>query len=137
MSLELLVPFGLDDNGHAAVTQDPDVQAMQHVKSIVATNPGERVMLPDYGVPVREYMFKPDPDLITLKINRDVTIQVARWEPSVTVLGVRASPDSDFGVAEIDVDFTANPVETNAVQTATVEVGGTVIESVQQQVTGS
>ena len=136
MSIELLVPFSLDSNGHLATTQSPDKQAMQHVKSIVATNPGERVMLPDYGVPVREYMFHPDPDLITMKINRDVMVQMARWEPAITVLGVRATPNSDFGLAEIDVDFTANPVETNAVQTATVEVGGTVIESVQQQVTG-
>lgn len=137
MSTELLVPFGLDSNGHPAVTQSPDIQAMQHVKSVVATNPGERVMLPDYGVPVRGYLFQPDPELITLKINRDVTIQLARWEPAISVLGIRASPDSDFGLAEIEVDFTANPVETNAVQTATVEVGGTVIESLQQQVTGS
>lgn len=129
MSSELLVPFGLDDNGHPATTQDPDVQAMQHVKSIVATNPGERVMLPDYGVPVREYMFKPDPELISLKINRDVTVQMARWEPSISVLTVRASADSDFGLAEIDVDFAADPVETSAAQTATVEVGGTVINS--------
>lgn len=131
------MPFGLDSNGHPAVTQDPDVQAMQHVKSIVATNPGERVMLPDYGIPVRGYLFQPDPALINLKINRDVTVQMGRWEPSITVLSVRGTSDTDFGVAEIDVDFTANPVETNAVQTAVVEVGGSVIESVQQQVTGS
>jgi phage baseplate assembly protein W len=136
MSIELLVPFSLDSNGHPAVTQDPDIQAMQHVKSIVATQPGTRVMLPTYGVPVRSFMFKPDPQLVTLKITRDVEQQMAAWEPSINVLSVRASPDSDFGVAEIDVDFSASPLQKGQVQTATVLVGGTVINSTQP-VTGT
>lgn len=129
MSLELLVPFSLDPDGHPAVTQDPDVQAMQHVKSVVATQPGTRVMLPTYGVPVRSFLFRPDPQFITLKITRDVEQQMAAWEPSITVLNVTASPDTDFGVAAIDVDFTANPLETGVQLTATVLVGGSVVDS--------
>lgn len=131
MSVELLVPFSLDANGHPAVTQDPDVQQMQHVKSIVATQPGTRVMLPDYGVPVRSFLFRPDPQLVTMKITRDVEQQMARWEPLITVLSVTASPDSDLGTTEIDVDFRGSPLETGAVQTATVLVGGTVITAAQ------
>jgi phage baseplate assembly protein W len=129
VSIELLVPFGLDANGNLAVTADPDVQAMQHVKALVATQPGSRVMLPGYGVPVRTYLFTPDPQLITLKITRDVETQMAAWEPSIRVLGVTATPDSDFGVAQVDVSFTASPLDTGATQTATVLVGGDVITS--------
>lgn len=130
------MPFGLDSNGHLAVTQDPAVQAMQHVKSIVATQPGTRVMLPSYGIPVRSLLFRPDPQLVTMKINRDVTQQMAFWEPAITVLNVTASPDSDFGVASLEVDFTANPLETGQALTATVLVGGSVIDS-SQVVTGT
>lgn len=129
MSTELLVPFSLDSNGYLAVTQDPNVQAMQHVKSIVATQPGTRVMLPTYGIPVRSMLFNPNPQLVTMKITRDVEQQMATWEPSITVLNVTASPNSDFGIAEVDVDFSSNPLETGLVQTATVLVGGTVIDS--------
>lgn len=129
MSTELLVPFSLDPNGHPAVTQDPNVQAMQHVKSIVATQPGTRVMLPTYGVPVRSFMFSPDPQLVTMKIDRDVRQQMGTWEPSITVINVTATPNSDFGIAEIDVGFSASPIETGQIQTATVLVGGTVIDS--------
>lgn len=136
MSLELLVPFGLDSNGRPAVTQDPAVQAFQHVKSIIATQPGTRVMLPAYGIPVRSLLFRPDPKLVTMKITRDVEQQMAAWEPSITVLNVTASPDSEFGVAELEVDFTASPLETGQVQTATVLVGGTVINSAEP-VTGT
>lgn len=129
MSIELLVPFSLDSNGHLAVTQDPNVQAFQHVKSIVATQPGTRVMLPAYGIPVRSMLFAPNPQLITMKITRDVEQQMATWEPSINVLNVTASPNSDFGVATVDVDFSSSPLETGLVQTATVLVGGSVVDS--------
>lgn len=131
MSTELLVPFSLDSNGHLAVTTDPNVQAEQHVKSIVATNPGERVMLPDYGIPVRGYLFSSPFQLVQLKIQQNVKTQMARWEPSITVLGV-TSPNADqYGVAQVDVSFTSNPLETGGKHTATVLIGGDVVEQNQ------
>ena len=40
MSTELLTPFGLDVGGQIAVTTDPNVQAQQHVNSLISTTPG-------------------------------------------------------------------------------------------------
>lgn len=135
MSVELVVPFGLDSNGNLAVTTDPNVQAAQHVKSIVATNPGERVMLPNYGIPVRGYLFSSPFQLVQLKIQQDVKTQMARWEPSITVLGV-TSPNADqYGVAQVDVSYTSNPLETGGKQTATVLVGGDIVEQSQYATT--
>jgi phage baseplate assembly protein W len=131
VSTELQVPFSLDSNGNLAVTTDPNVQAAQHVKSIVATNPGERVMMPDYGIPVRGYLFSSAYQLVELKIQQNVKTQMARWEPRITVLGV-TSPNADqYGVAQVDVSYTSNPLETGGTQTATVLIGGDVVEQSQ------
>ena len=131
MSTELLVPFGLDSNGHLAVTTDPNVQAAQHVKSIIATNPGERVMLNDYGIPVRGYLFSSAVELVQMKIEQNVKTQMARWEPSIGVLGITAGPADQYGVAQVDVSYTSNPLETGGRHKATVLIGGDVVEQNQ------
>ena len=127
MSTEVIVPFGLDTNGMILTTQDPAVQAMQHVRSIVATRPGERVMLPTYGV--KEYTFGPDPSVVSTQIKQEVTRQIATWEPALQVDSIRSS-SSDNGVAQIAVDFTTDPTQTANIQTATIMVGGTVVQDV-------
>lgn len=130
MSTELLVPFALDANGHLSVTTDPNVQTMQHVKALVSTQPGTRVMMPNYGVPVRSYLFNAAPELVTMKISNDVTNQMNTWEPSITVIRVRAgNANPATGTAVIDVDYSASPLETGARHTATVLVGGDVIDT--------
>jgi hypothetical protein len=123
---EILIPFGLDVNGSIASTSDPDVQQAQHVESLVSTNPGERVMLPKYGVPLASYLFGNGPSSIAVKISKDVSQAMAVYEPGVTVLSVTPVADDQGGVAEIEVDYLAAPEDTSASQTASVTAGGTV-----------
>jgi Bacteriophage baseplate protein W len=129
MSIEILVPFALDQNGKVATTADPDLQAMQHVESLVATYPGERVMLPAYGIPLRDYMFAPGVSAVTARINNDVNSAMGAWEPSLTVRSITPTADELEGVSDIKVDFTRGAANTSPVSTATVLVGGTVIDS--------
>lgn len=126
MNAEILVPFQLNVDGSIAATTDPDVQQAQHVASLVSTNPGERVMRPKYGVPVASYLFANGAASIASQISKDVSQAMAQWEPGITVNSVTPVPNSQGGVAEIDVDFLAAPEDTGAVQTATVSPGGTV-----------
>lgn len=127
MSSEVKIPFGLNEFGSVATVTDPNVQAMQHVKSIVATNPGERVMMSEYGIPLRAYLFEPDPTAVTAKIYTDVLTQMADWEPSVNLLSVEPVVDDvSLGIVDLDVNFSINPSDDSAISTAVVSVGGTV-----------
>jgi hypothetical protein len=132
MSTEIVVPFALDKYGNVATTSDPAAQAMQHVTVLVDTEPGERVMQPNYGVPLKEYIFEPDPTTVTKQISQDVKTQMAIWEPTIVVLNVTPHSSDSFGVANVEVDFELNPNSSPDVFTATVEVGGTVIEATSQ-----
>lgn len=131
MSTELLAPFGLTPSGQVAVTDDPRVQARQHVTALVSTNPGERVMLPEYGVALSGLVFAPDNVVVAQTVQRDVTQALAAWEPGISVTSVIPAPGQDptTGAAMVDVDFqqgmTASPGA--AVQTATILIGGQVI----------
>lgn len=127
MSFEIRIPFGLNQFGSVTSITSPDEQAMQHVKSIVATNPGERVMLPEYGIPLRTYVFEPDPVAVTQQIHTDVVTQMAEWEPSIQVLSIEPVIDPfEMGVVDLQVNFATNPVDDSKLSTATVSVGGTV-----------
>lgn len=123
------VPFTLDSNGSVAIVTDPDVQAYQHIRSLVGTNPGERVMRPDYGVPIRKYLFAPDPAAVSAEISLEVRTQMAKWEPSLTVLDVIPTSTGEFGVSDVQVDATRNLNSESETMTAIVNVGGTVVST--------
>ena len=136
MSTEIVAPFQLTPSGSIATTKDPRVQAQQHVTALVSTNPGERVMLPGYGVGLAALVFAPNSPVVTATIQQDVAQALAQWEPSIIVNGVSpaAGADPTTGVAMVNVDFQAGAqpgAPGSAVQTATILVGGTVINDSQ------
>jgi phage baseplate assembly protein W len=126
MSSEVLVPFTLDVHGIVAVTTDPGVQSEQHVDSLVSTNPGERVMLPNYGVPLESYLFDPGNDLLTQTIVMDVRTQMETWEPSLIVTSIQPVPNPGLGVAAVDVTWTYAS-QAGSTLNAVVQIGGTVV----------
>jgi hypothetical protein len=134
MSTEIVTPFSLDANGNVLVTTDPDLQIEQHLISLVSTDPGERVMLPNYGVPTDSYLFSINSDSAQEQILNAVTAAVGVWEPSVTVSDISfgGNQDPDDSSLQIEIDWEGGGIGSSSassgVQTATVLVGGTVIE---------
>lgn len=134
MSTEILFPFSLSATGGIAVTTDPNVQTAQHVNSLISTRPGERVMVPTYGVDLAGQVFGNSDEVANAVVN-DVQAAMAKWEPSVTVQNVTTAPglDPSTGLVQVEVDYLtpATGITSPAsVSTATVLVGGTVIDQV-------
>jgi phage baseplate assembly protein W len=91
-------------------------------------------MAPTYGIDLAGQVFG-DPSEVADAIVNDVTTAMQKWEPSVTVQNVAIAPgiDSTTGLVQIEVDYASPATGVNnpaAVSTATVLVGGTVIEQV-------
>jgi phage baseplate assembly protein W len=134
VSTEILAPFQLTPSGSVAVTSDPARQARQHVTALVSTQPGERVMLPGYGVSLSALVFAPNDPSVLSVVQQDVTRALGTWEPSLTVTNVSPVPGNDpaQGQAMVNVDYVqaGQPGQPGtAVQTATVLAGGTVISN--------
>jgi phage baseplate assembly protein W len=132
MSTEIQTPFGLTPSGGVASTANPATQTQQHIQTLVSTNPGERVMLPKYGVPLSSYVFGADADVVSTAIGQNVSAAVAQWEPSVSLLDiVPVISDTSEGNAQVKIEYAPGAV-TNSLQsvsTATVLVGGTVVSN--------
>ncbi len=80
----------------------------QSIWLILGTSPGERVMLPDFGAGIRDYVFRPN-DAATRGALRDRVLESLRLqEPRIEVLEVRVEEDPDPASAErvfIEVDY--------------------------------
>jgi hypothetical protein len=129
MSVEIQTPFSLYPDGGVVVTADPNLQVEQHIASLVTTQPGERVMLPSYGVDSSKYVFSPDDETISALLINECTAAINTWEPNVVVKGITPIPNiASEGIANIEIDFAQGTTALlGQTYTATILVGGTVV----------
>jgi hypothetical protein len=127
---ELAAPFSLTPSGGVAAVSAPGDIVQQHLKCLVSTNPGERVMRPTYGVPLSSYVFGLSADQVSPLVTNDVTRAIREWEPSVSLQNVQMqTADTPEGMVSIDVQYSPGVAVTGSTQlsTATVLVGGSVV----------
>lgn len=134
MSIEIAIPFRLDKGGKIATVTNPNDQISQHVKSLVGTEPGERVMMTAYGVPLKQYLFEPNDDMISAQITTDVQTAMSVFEPGLIVNDIEPIPDVDgAGVSSVEVNYSrataqnAPVVDISPSKTAIIRVGGKVV----------
>lgn len=86
-------PPAPDSRGAIAVAAyEEDVR--QAIQIILATNPGERVMRPEFGAGLRDFVFEPA-DLSTQhRIQTRVQEALIDWEPRIDVLEVDTTIDA-------------------------------------------
>lgn len=127
---ELAAPFALTPSGAIAVFATPADQVQAHLTALVSTSPGERVMLPSYGVPLASLVFGDTAAAVSMQVSQDVSTAIQQWEPNVNLMDVRTDiSDTPEGLAGIRVEYSPGQsvTSTATVSTATVLVGGSVI----------
>jgi phage baseplate assembly protein W len=58
---------------------------------LILTNPGERVMLPQYGTPLRKYLFEQNTQALVNNIKQDILAAIKLWEPRIVVRNCEVS----------------------------------------------
>ena len=108
MGTEILQPFQLDKNGNIASTTNPSTQVDQHLLSLVSTQPGERVMLPNYGVPSFKTLFGMNTAINQTKLLNQISSAANTWEPNLTVDVTFTNLGSDLtGEMDIEINWTS------------------------------
>lgn len=138
MPSEISYPFAVGPDGRIAATQDPDRQINQHVHALLSTEPGERVMLTDYGVQTRSLLFMPEDDVMSDQIADDVREKMATYEPGILVRSVDpVAGEYGDGLAEVRLDYVRRESAatdfaiSRGTNTAVISIGGTVEEVVR------
>lgn len=135
MSVEIETPFRINPDGHIAMVSEAIFQIDQHVRALVGTEPGERVIITDYGVALMSEVFEADDELVASRVSSRVQSSFARWEPNITVQSVVALPNTEGdGLAGIKVGYlrqddpTISPNTSPQIQRASLKIGGQVQE---------
>lgn len=135
MPVEIAIPFRLDDTGRIAVESNPNAQIRQHVMSLINTEPSQRVVISDYGVPLVDALFDNDDDTVAFELAELIKGAFARWEPGVALQNVDAVPGELDGRTTVVVNWVRQDApETHTAKNtnvATVRIGGHVDERVR------
>lgn len=62
---------------------------------ILATEPGERIMRPDFGCGLRRFLHAPNTLTTRAAIEREVRRAIEQWEPRVAVAEIAVTPGDD------------------------------------------
>lgn len=90
----LALPLGPDARGGLARNGGLD-RIRQSIFTILETEPGERVMRPDFGAGLGTFLQAPNTPGTRAAIQRAVTSALSRHEPRIRLDAVRVEPDAE------------------------------------------
>lgn len=72
-------------------TQSGVSQIKSDLLTLLLTNPGERVFLPDYGTPLKRLIFEPNDPTLEITAKNMIVESISRWEPRIVVNQISVS----------------------------------------------
>ena len=87
-------PMTINSQGGVALVHEED-DIYEAILNILQTAPGERVMRPEYGCGIHDFVFAPMDAWTMGEIMRHVQQALGRWEPRIEVPDVDVSVDPD------------------------------------------
>ncbi|MAH44368.1 hypothetical protein CMI37_00970 [Candidatus Pacearchaeota archaeon] len=88
-SFGVALPVTRNDVNGYTVIDDFKTLIKQNLKMLILTAPGERVMTPNFGVGVRNYLFQNVGSEVFSEIENKIREQVKRYLSGVTILQVK------------------------------------------------
>lgn len=79
-------PYPIVPNVHGLLAPPGSLEQIKaDLLVLLLTNPGERVMLPDFGTPLRDLMFEPNDVALRQRAKDMIALSIRKWEPRITV----------------------------------------------------
>ena len=80
---------------------------------LILTNPGERVMEPEYGVGIRQFLFESFESDVFARIDNKIREQVALYMPAVQITKLQfANSDPDTNTLGLYLEYTIPQIST-------------------------
>lgn len=77
----------------------------QAIQIILLTSPGERVMLPEFGAGLRDFIFEPNSSPTRARIAETIRKALLDWEPRINLERVEVTEGGDDNVVLIHIDY--------------------------------
>lgn len=89
-------------------TQSGISQIKSDMLSLLLTNPGERVFLPDFGTPLKRLIFEQNDTALEIMAKDMIADSISKWEPRVTVQQIQVTrniPREDLNPEDLREDI--------------------------------
>ncbi|BAY14142.1 GPW/gp25 family protein [Calothrix sp. NIES-2098] len=98
-------PVELDKNGKIKMAYY-EQSIRRAIKMIIETAPGERVMRPDFGCGIHNFVFAVNSAGTATRVASEVSESLIKWEPRIDLINVNAFPDPDKAyILLISIDY--------------------------------
>jgi len=98
-------PMQVDHSGSIRLTRGPE-ELDSSLRLVLITAPGERVMRPEFGCRIHEFVFEPVNANTLGRMTQAVRDALTRWEPRIDVDAVTVKADLDVsGLVHISIDY--------------------------------
>ena len=88
--------YPLEKTPRGLIAQSRGVdQIKADLLQLLLTNPGERVMLPTFGTPLRELFFEPNDPTLAAEAQIMIAEAISTWEPRIEVQNIIVTSDFD------------------------------------------
>ena len=97
-SIGIKIPITYDSGDGFTMLKTLEDTVKQNLKMLILTNPGERVMEPEFGVGIQRYLFSNFSEDINSQISERINAQVKAYMPSVNINRIDfndSDPDSN------------------------------------------
>jgi phage baseplate assembly protein W len=85
-SVGVALPIGKSNNGYFAVNYTTKNQIKTNLKNLILTEPGERLSNPNFGTPLRQFIFEPyEGGDFEMRIEDVITKAISIYLPYVTI----------------------------------------------------
>ena len=101
----LAFPLQVNARGEVALVSGyRDIE--QSIRIILSTQPGERVMRPEFGCRAHELLFEPHNVTTRSRMKQYVSAALRRWEPRIAVQSVQVRADAALdGAIVVEVNY--------------------------------
>ena len=97
------LPLHIDQIDGYGLTKNFKQVAAQNLKMVVMTNPGERIMIPEFGVGIKTYLFENATSAVFENIEEKIRQQARIYLPYITIDTINFLSEKS--------DFSENPIE--------------------------
>ena len=87
-------------------SQDGINQIKSDLLCLLLTNPGERVMIPEFGTPLKKLLFEQNDTTLQRQARDAITKAIAKWEPRIAVKNIEVTSQIDSASLNQDDDGT-------------------------------